>query len=48
MLEDNTFRMMMFIGAIIIVAGLIGLVVANYDEFVVLLDNFFSIKLQKY
>lgn len=48
MVEANTFRMMMFISSIICVGILIGLVMANYDEVVKTLDNFFSFKLLKY
>lgn len=48
MQEANTFRMMMFIGAVLVISVLIGLVTANYDGLVNLFENFFSFKLQKY
>lgn len=48
MLENNTFRMWMFIGAILVVAVLVGLLVKNYDELIFIIKGFFSYKIQKY
>lgn len=48
LVENNTFRMIMFIGAIIVVGILIRLIVANYDDIKVIIEQFFSYKLQKY
>lgn len=48
MLENNVFRMMMFIGAIIVVAILIHLLTQNYGELKGLVEQFFAFKLQKY
>lgn len=48
MLENNVFRMMMFIGAIIVVSIFIHLLIQNYGEIKDIMSQFFAFKLQKY
>ncbi|RBP59281.1 hypothetical protein DES36_1196 [Alkalibaculum bacchi] len=48
MLENNVYRMIMLIGAIIIIAILINLLTNNYGEMQAVIQRFFALKLQKY
>ncbi|WMX58525.1 hypothetical protein [Peribacillus sp. R9-11] len=48
MLESNVFRLIMFIGAVIVVGIIISSIIENIDEINTLYDNFFSYRLKKY
>lgn len=48
MLENSVFRMVMFIGAVIVVGLGIRLLVENVPTLYQLFDSFFSARLQKY
>lgn len=48
MLEDNVFRLIMFIGAVIVIGLCITLIMNNLDDITSLFDQFFSYRLQKY
>lgn len=48
LLENNAFRMIMFIGAVIVVGSIIQLITANYEQIKILIEQYFSYKLQKY
>jgi hypothetical protein len=48
MLENNVFRLIMLIGAVVIFGILLSNGISNYDDFKNLFAQFFSNRLQKY
>ena len=48
MQENNTFRMIMFIGAILVVGLLIHALTQNYDDIKIVIDKYSKFRLQKY
>lgn len=48
MLESNVFRMLMLIGAIIVVGLLVVLTLSNLPDITKIVDIFFKHRLQKY
>ncbi|HDI3019238.1 TPA: hypothetical protein PL519_003482 [Clostridium botulinum] len=47
MQEQNNSRLIFFIGAVIILGGVITCIMKNYDEMKVLIDTFFKNKIIK-
>lgn len=48
LLENNTFRMYMFIGGALVLGAAITYILGGFDEINSLIDQFMSYRLQKY